>query len=375
MTTFTTIADGEIDVSSPITESVLTRLRDNPIAITEGATGAPKIQTAAIQDGAVTTSKIYDGSVNSNVIATGGIHQSEISVSSGTVSASFYNSNGADYYLKNTLPGGQYGFFVRLKEQNIQIASGNTSHLSYQAIMLAGPGESIIYEGPASLSTTYDSYITFYSLFGGVVSGTGTAQQTYINSSPPYNIGNGDIAHFIYLKIDNTTGDILGTYAADAPPWAYNGPTDIRADIYDKQGKPWRFKKVFQKENDLTNNFDIEQSNIKNCIESRRIINQYKKGVINWAEIQNYIEPVTHDIKNADMGLIPQPMNTEEGTSIVLLNPTSALVDDLALLAEEKVDLSDLLHNGYLTIDNDSVDVAAPPGVKIVNAKWKDTGS
>lgn len=48
MTDYTTIADTEIDQDSPITQPLLTSLRDNPIAITEGSSGAPKIQQSAL---------------------------------------------------------------------------------------------------------------------------------------------------------------------------------------------------------------------------------------------------------------------------------------------------------------------------------------
>jgi hypothetical protein len=61
MTAYTLIADSEKDVDSPITESFFTRFRNNPIAITEGSTGAPKIQTAAYQDASVTQQKIPIG--------------------------------------------------------------------------------------------------------------------------------------------------------------------------------------------------------------------------------------------------------------------------------------------------------------------------
>ena len=43
MTTYTAITNGQIDQDSPITQPLLTAMRDNPIAITEGATGAPRI--------------------------------------------------------------------------------------------------------------------------------------------------------------------------------------------------------------------------------------------------------------------------------------------------------------------------------------------
>lgn len=48
MTTYTAINNTEIDAESPVTEELVTRLRDNPLAIGEGATGAPRIRGAGI---------------------------------------------------------------------------------------------------------------------------------------------------------------------------------------------------------------------------------------------------------------------------------------------------------------------------------------
>lgn len=45
MTTYTTIANNDIDQDSPITAPLVEALRDNPIAMAEGASGAPKIAT------------------------------------------------------------------------------------------------------------------------------------------------------------------------------------------------------------------------------------------------------------------------------------------------------------------------------------------
>ena len=51
MTTYTSIANNEIDADSPATDTLFTRLRDNPIAIAQGASGAPKIATqSAVSD-------------------------------------------------------------------------------------------------------------------------------------------------------------------------------------------------------------------------------------------------------------------------------------------------------------------------------------
>ena len=61
MTTYTTITNAEIDQDSPVTQPLMTALRDNMIAITEGASGAPLIQTAAIANDAVTAEKMATG--------------------------------------------------------------------------------------------------------------------------------------------------------------------------------------------------------------------------------------------------------------------------------------------------------------------------
>lgn len=58
MADYTTITDTQVDPEAPITSELMSALRDNPIAITEGASGAPQIQNAAIQNSAVTLSKI-----------------------------------------------------------------------------------------------------------------------------------------------------------------------------------------------------------------------------------------------------------------------------------------------------------------------------
>lgn len=48
MATWRTIANGEIDLDSPVTQQLLSALRDNTVAVTEGASGAPRVQDAAL---------------------------------------------------------------------------------------------------------------------------------------------------------------------------------------------------------------------------------------------------------------------------------------------------------------------------------------
>lgn len=51
----------EIEPEAPLTSSLAARWSNNPIAIAEGAPGAPRIQTPAIQDKAVTAPKLATG--------------------------------------------------------------------------------------------------------------------------------------------------------------------------------------------------------------------------------------------------------------------------------------------------------------------------
>lgn len=70
MTGYAEILNTQIDVDSPITTGLMVQLRDNPIAITEGAVGAPRNQTASIQDLAITEPKLADNAVTASKLAT-----------------------------------------------------------------------------------------------------------------------------------------------------------------------------------------------------------------------------------------------------------------------------------------------------------------
>lgn len=64
MTDWTTIADSQVDPKAPVTSELMTALRDNPAAITEGAIGAPKIQEAAMDEDSVNRLAIKDGTAS-----------------------------------------------------------------------------------------------------------------------------------------------------------------------------------------------------------------------------------------------------------------------------------------------------------------------
>jgi hypothetical protein len=71
MTSYVAVANGEIDADSPITADLMTKLRDNPIALSEGAAGAPKVMRAALN----LTANTLTGSVGSGASVTLSLNQ------------------------------------------------------------------------------------------------------------------------------------------------------------------------------------------------------------------------------------------------------------------------------------------------------------
>lgn len=71
MATYTSIPNTDIETDKPIRAVTGRALRDNPIAIAEGASGAPRVQTAGIENSAVTTAKIANGNVTNVKVGNG----------------------------------------------------------------------------------------------------------------------------------------------------------------------------------------------------------------------------------------------------------------------------------------------------------------
>ena len=316
MTGYTGITTAQIDSDSPIVEATLTALRDDPLAMFEGAAGAPRLQTAAMDSAIVTLDKMAANSVDQSQVVAGAIHQAELSTSTGSVSVAL----GAAQDL--ILPGGSYGFFPQAE------AVGSTGGFIFAMRMLE-----------SSPLLAADGQVTAIQLeqVSGHASITLHAHQRYINSSPPYNLGDGDIPlfHFGLLR----DGVIVATYTADVPPWGYNGPTSVRADATNRQGKKFRRKRTIDK----------------------------RRG-----KVVTEMEEITHTIKNADMGLIPHPfLSKKEGDEVILLNPPET--SDLLDMHEAGESIAQLFKDDYLRLDNADLARATPSGVKACRYRWKST--
>ena len=84
MSTYTAIADAEIDVDSPVTQILLTKYRENMLAIQQGDASAPRIQVPAI-DSAQLTAAIIAAIID---ISAGGVGYTALMLEAGSDIAS-----------------------------------------------------------------------------------------------------------------------------------------------------------------------------------------------------------------------------------------------------------------------------------------------
>ena len=272
---------------------------------------------------------IYDGTQFQVKVDTAAgltsVHQGDLNTSLGSVST----TSTASVVL--TLPGGTYGFYPQTKSSSV----GSSAH----EVTIVGDGSTSII-----LGTTFVTYIGLRSASTGT---TLSAQQRYINASPPFDLGDGALAGFIFAVV-NKAGEIISTYIADVPPWAYNGPTRITPDYIDPR-KGTKFRRVAKK----------------------RTLDE----IIGGAPFEYELQEITQAIKNADMSLIPHPFgDCGEGETIVLLNPRD---DKLAAIMEHHAnggadEIIEALHSGKICAGSEFLrGMKGPPGVAIAPLVYK----
>lgn len=355
MADYNPILDTELEPGKPITENLMLRIRDNPIAISEGSLGAPRNQTDSYEDESVTEPKMADDSVANRAMTNDAIGQAEMQ--NGAVGQNELKTDTGNQFFQLTgtgpiafrafLPAGQYGYYPETWFEN---STGNSGTLVLS--MIAAVATNLIH-------TEYRARIGILRFNGG--SG-GTNLQTDCNirqrfsiASPPFNIGDGDIDNFTFVKI-NSSGKVVAAWSASVPPWAYNGPTDIKPDLVLKSygGALKKFKRVI---------VERPVPPWEGGCEKRYVAGPGKK-----------LKEIDHEMKNKDMTLIPHPWELDalDKDSIVLLDPCG-MADHFNMINNNEESVSRLINQGNIVI-KDEVAGNAPPGVKIVKCAWKNTG-
>jgi hypothetical protein len=183
-----------------------------------------------------------------------------------------------------------------------------------------------------------------------------TLRQRYVQASPPYDLGNGEIPLFIFAHM-RADGSIGGLYIAEDPPWANNGPTSIRPDYVD----PRTGKKYQRRRQCALSIADVKagRCDMADLIAARR-------------EAATELVEITQAVKQADMHLHPHSWAVEptEG-EIVLLDPCCGTTALLHELQSEGEDVAALILDGYLAISPDACGAKAPPRTRAVRYRMK----
>lgn len=323
-----TIADSEVDPESPVTTSLAIAWRDNPIAIAEKAAGAPVLANDYIVQAMVSNSTIGQG---------------ELKTTNGTVSLTRTGNdgNGTSTALR-TLPGGAFGFYPEHSVNNNSIAGKASARMQENRTTTLSENP---YVWLSVEVTGFDNVNDSMTI---------TFRQTYVQASPPYDMGDGECGLFVEVDVLKN-GWIAGLYVSPDPVWANSGPTNIRHDRIDNTtGKKYKsiIRPALTRDDLITGRCDLDE-----------YLSAQKEASVEEIE-------VTAEFKRSDMEIVPHSWAEPPQGTICLLDPVNT--HDLLALHEAGEDVADLVHKGYIQI-GDECKRCGPPGVVPVTWKWRNS--
>ncbi|WP_375594632.1 hypothetical protein ABWI00_21705 [Algihabitans albus] len=309
------------------------------------------VGTAQIANGAVTAAKLASNSVGAGAIAASAVRTSEIFWGSGMVSS----SRGGNVVL----PGGEYGMYPR-------VTGFGGSEGSGVKLLVGGSGAP-------------NAWIGFESDRGG------SAWQRFVRSSPPYDLGDGEIAGTIFLAVDSA-GEVLASYSADTPPWINNGPHDPRAHYVSMTGRKFRLPSkrlnvlaalrngqinASTAEWRLRQEIDGEPDDVGRLRRGELSIDELLTSSAGEEVAAAHLVEIDHAYKNRDMALLPHPFGElPAGATVVLLDPLCDIVCSLLEAQDEGEDLCGLFHRGLIRPDNEALEGRhGPAGVRQVRVR------
>lgn len=217
--------------------------------------------------------------------------------------------------------------------------------------------------GPADVQKQFQqSYVTYFHL-GRQTGGTSYVQNRYIQASPPYNLGEGNIPLFMFLWVKKGSGELMASNIAPDPTWANNGPTQIRPHFFGEDGKPYRRR--LKLDADLMKLLDVpgRKEELFDALD----------------QPEHEVYEITQEVKQADMYLLPHPFISDGAKDCVcvLIDPVSDMSHRLAQIHEQQTEfdldgsIGQLFHDDYVRFDNTPLNRRTPPGVVAVQGKWK----
>lgn len=321
----------------------------NAVTASEIATGA--VGSDEIASSAVTEAKIASNAVTAAKIAAGAVDSSELAT--GAVTEGKLANDAVDQAALKT-PGSP------------QIATGAVNAGNLVGFTFTGGaytigwGASSTFGEPQMHAQSTGGYVYGFAFFGGSFNDTYWARSNYIQASPPYDLGDGEIQLFVFVEVD-PAGTMVRVDVAEDPPWASNGPTNIRPDVI-RNGKKYVIVPQL-----LTEFTDIAAAK-RAGLTREQIVDRL-------ATDKKVEREITQAIKQRDMPLIPAPFKKMRAeNSLVVLDPVSPLMERLAALnavAEFGETVGDLIRDGDLRFGNTALSRSAPPGVTPVSVAFR----
>jgi len=396
----TTIADGAVTTAkiadanvttAKIADANVTTAKIADANVTVGKLADNAVETTKIKDANVTLGKLAANSAVSKLLGSGSASAAVAEITLGTnltmtgttlngasstppsssvgqsqlktaTSVATLASIGTSNSLDTTFAGGEWGFGPVIKTDRSDFTSAS---VQYPGGIPANAG-----------ATTYTNRV---NLSGATESTSFTisASQRYITASPPYDWGDGDMDAFVYAMLEKGTGNILATYSAIDPPWAYNGPTKTKADAF--YGA--KTKKLYRSVFDVMGEAVTPVRAVRKTTMARK--QAFAAGGVKLAQYMDELvngdleyQPITMQNKMADMPIVPHPFFSLDPAKhvAVLLDPLDVLCRSLIALTDSQdgETAADLLHGGFISIDNEDLQKVGrkgPPGVMVVKAK------
>lgn len=304
---------------------------DNVIAAFQKAAGAPVLANEYVVQA---------------MIAASAVGQSQLKTTTASSSVSTTDSSNSSSV---TLTGGTYvlGYESELYKQSSTRSAWGSANLDFYKSRSGGGTTS--YSPVVSIRVTSDT--------GDGSSATFRFRWRYIQSSPPYDHGDGAVFGYVYAIL-NKDGEIEGTYIAEDPPWYGNTPHSPRTIFRGKDGKEYgRFQKP--------------ACCLRDVKEGRISLDEFKAR---WGECETVDEEITTATKLRGMDELPQPFEVRDGQTTVLLDPMDELTGRMIQMMKAGESPEDLFSEGYLRVDNVCLDKrCGPPGVPIHAAKWRNS--
>lgn len=324
-----------IMIASPATARFFKILLTGGIPASGAATGTIYFDGINVSDWAVNGSHIEDNTITQLNIGADAVGQSELK----TTTASGTTSVTAGTSTTVTLTGGTHAWVTWGADDpsgaahGVHFGFGNTA------------------AGVLGLYNSDSVNKSFYR------------DERYVQASPPYTHG----PTFVFLLLD-AAGAIVNVEVGFDPPWAYHGPTDIRAQRRTRDGRAFRRIAVY------------DGHTLREALASKddTLIRSIVRGELQREVVEREI---TLAYKDSDRDLVPHPWSFNRadyftGRTVVMLEPGTTLMGKLEeiAVASHAREVKDLILRGYLNLGKEPIDLPTrPAGVIVAPASWKLT--